>query len=158
MDNDLHSDQFDFIVVGGGCIAASTVYAIKKKWPAARVAWYMGVHEHTASNDFLKIIRDAYPDNTMAEWANRAMQLWSSDELLSKHFHWTAWIQAIDKETTKTMSKGQKDKAVTAKEMMEVTRERCDVWQYFVNAFSKWIWTQVFSVTGCSHKPSSPSP
>ncbi len=79
----------------------------------------MGVHEHTASNDFLEIIRDAYPDNTMAEWANRAMQLWSSDELLSKHFHRTAWIQAIDKETTKTMSKGQKDKAVTAKEMME---------------------------------------
>jgi len=55
----------------------------------------------------------------MAEWANRAMQLWSSDDLLSKHFQWTAWIQAIDKETTKIMSKGQKDKAVTTKEMME---------------------------------------
>ncbi|KIV98881.1 uncharacterized protein PV09_09371 [Verruconis gallopava] len=114
-----NTNEFDFIIVGGGCIAASTVYAIKKKWPAAQVSWYTGVHEHTASNDFLKIIRDAYPDKIMAEWAHRAMQLWASDDLLSKYFHRTAWIQAIDKKTTKTMSKGQKDKTVMAKEMME---------------------------------------
>jgi sarcosine oxidase / L-pipecolate oxidase len=113
------SDQFDFIVVGGGCVATSTMYAIILKWPRARVAWYTGIHEHTASNDFLKIIRDAYPDDIMAEWANRSLRMWSSDSLYSKHFHQTAWIQAIDKKTDKTMIKRQNDQVVTIGEMME---------------------------------------
>jgi sarcosine oxidase / L-pipecolate oxidase len=113
------SDQFDFIVVGGGCAATSTMYAIIQKWPSARVAWFTGVHENTASNDFLKIIRDAYPDDIMSEWASRSLRMWSSNNLYSKHFHQTAWIQAIDKETRKTMTKGQNDQMVTVKEMME---------------------------------------
>lgn len=116
---DLNSDQFDYVVVGGGCIAASTVLEIKRRWPDTRVAWYTGTHEYTASNDFLKIIRDAYPDHTMAEWAKQSLAIWSSDPLYSDHFHHTAWIQAIDSETKKTMNKGQDDQMVTVKTMMD---------------------------------------
>lgn len=114
-----HRNKIDFIVVGGGCIATSTVNALKKKWPDAWVVWYAGDHKHTASNDFLKIIRDAYPDRLMAEYANRAMQIWKTDPYW-KYFHETSWIQAIDQNTKKTMSKGQSDNKMTPEQMMSL--------------------------------------
>jgi sarcosine oxidase / L-pipecolate oxidase len=110
-------NHFDYLVVGGGAIAASTVDALKREWPNAQVAWYVGAHEHTASNDFLKIIRDAYPEKFMADYANQAMQKWVNSTPYCDYFHQTKWIQAIDKETKKTMNKGQSDKLITPIEM-----------------------------------------
>jgi glycine/D-amino acid oxidase-like deaminating enzyme len=37
---------FDFIIVGGGCIGASTAIAVKRQWPDSEVAWYTGAHKH----------------------------------------------------------------------------------------------------------------
>jgi sarcosine oxidase/L-pipecolate oxidase len=111
--------EFDFIIVGGGCIALSTAFAIKRKWPDARVLLFKGIHEHTASNDITKIIRDAYPEKIMAEYANRAMQEWTTDPY-RHYFHRTGWIQAIDRNTGKIMNKEQNDKMITTEEMMSL--------------------------------------
>lgn len=114
------SDRLDFIIVGGGSLGASTVVAVKRKWPNARIAWYAGTHEHAASNDFIKIIRDAYPEDVISEFAKRALQKWMSTEPYRTYFHQTAWIQAISKDTEKILSKGQNDRAVTTAEMMDL--------------------------------------
>jgi glycine/D-amino acid oxidase-like deaminating enzyme len=120
METDIHNDDQINFIIGGGCLAASTAFAVKREWPDSRVAWYAGTHKHTASNDFLKIIRDVYPEDKIAELANRAMQEWKNTAPYSEFFHQTAWIQAIDKDTKKTMNKGQNDKIVTVAEMMHL--------------------------------------
>lgn len=119
MEPNKQKSMVDFIIVGGGSLGASTAYAVIRQWPDAHVEWYIGVHEHTASNDFIKIIRDAYPDDTMVKFANKGMQRWTT-EPYSEFFHQTAWIQAIDKHTTKTMNKGQKERMVTSDEMRDM--------------------------------------
>ncbi|KAF2801780.1 DAO-domain-containing protein [Mytilinidion resinicola] len=119
MQSNHRKDKIDFLIVGGGCIGTSTVVALKRKWLEARIVWYAGNHEHTASNDFLKIIRDAYPDPIMVEYANRAMQKWKTAPYCD-YFHQTSWIQAIDRNTKKTMNKGQSDEKVTNQQMMSL--------------------------------------
>ena len=113
MDTDGH---VDYIIVGGGCIGASTVDAVIREWPGARVAWYSGTHKNTASSDPIKIIRDAYPESDISEFANRALQKWMYTRPYSDYFHKTSWIQVISQEPKKIMCKGRNDKVLTAAE------------------------------------------
>ncbi|KAB5515628.1 hypothetical protein GE09DRAFT_1066661 [Coniochaeta sp. 2T2.1] len=97
------SDRFDFIVVGGGVLGASSVLAVKEALPDAKIVWYTGTKEHTASNDFMKIIRDVYPDELTAQFANRALRTWTTDDLYRRNFHNPGWIRVLsDNETVNT--------------------------------------------------------
>jgi sarcosine oxidase / L-pipecolate oxidase len=120
MESNFRDEQFDFILVGGGCFGASTANELQKEWPSKSVGWFIGTHEHTASNDFLKIIRDAYPEAVMGEYANRAMKKWMSEEPFCHHFHHTSWIQAIARDTKETMNIGPDDRVVKPAEMMNL--------------------------------------
>jgi glycine/D-amino acid oxidase-like deaminating enzyme len=110
--------NFDYIIVGGGCIGVSTAKAIKTAWPEAPVAWFPGTKESAASNDFMKIIRHAYPEGVISQYAKSALQAWRSDPYRA-HFHQTAWIQAIEAESQETMNKGENDEKLTTAQMTD---------------------------------------
>ncbi|KAH8587264.1 hypothetical protein B0O99DRAFT_747693 [Bisporella sp. PMI_857] len=55
-------NQFDYAIVGGGCIGVSIALALQKEWPNAKIILFEGSETKTASKDTSKIIRNPYID------------------------------------------------------------------------------------------------
>lgn len=117
---------FDYVVIGGGCLGASITFALITENPRARIGWFTGTKASTASSDFLKIIRDAYPDKLMSEYANRALQAWETASPFSDYYHRTGWIQVIAPNARKPLNTTPDDERLTLEDMMERTRSAAE--------------------------------
>ncbi|KAI1332971.1 FAD dependent oxidoreductase [Xylariaceae sp. FL0255] len=110
---------FDYIIIGGGSIGTSTVHALIRQLPDARIAWFTGDHKRTASNDFIKIIRDVYPDDAFPTFAKRALDQWTNETPYCDYFRKTGWIQAI-RDDAKNMTKTLSDDILTGADMVRI--------------------------------------
>lgn len=120
MANTLRVDRFDFAVIGGGCIGASTVLALQRELPEARIVWFEGTHQQTASKDFNKVIRTPYPDKDYVALAESAMRQWLKDPLFSEYWHQTGWIQCISGDAGKSSIRASEDRQVSSQEMVQM--------------------------------------
>jgi len=112
--------NFDYAIVGGGCLGASTALALIREWPDARIIWFEGDDAHTASRDINKIIRAPYPDKDYVAFATKAMELWRSVDLYREFFHRVGWIQVVPQDNHSYMIEGPNDRMISTKEMQQM--------------------------------------
>ena len=95
MEHNTHSQIFDFIIVGGGCIGVSTALALQKEIPGAKILLAEGYETRTASKHGSKIVRKAYYDQGYVTLATEADEKFNVDPLYSKFYRRTGWIQVV---------------------------------------------------------------
>lgn len=100
-------------------MGASSVLAVIKARPDARVLWYTGTKAYTASNDFMKIIRDVYVDRLTSKYANRALQEWQTSPY-QDYFHRTGWVRVISESKKTNMIKTADDIPLTTEKMVKL--------------------------------------
>jgi glycine/D-amino acid oxidase-like deaminating enzyme len=88
------SHQCDYVVLGGGCFGASTVRALIRQWPDARIIWFVGSATHTASKDINKSVRTVYPDEDFVAFARQAMRKWEKEAPYCNFYHPTSWFSS----------------------------------------------------------------
>jgi sarcosine oxidase/L-pipecolate oxidase len=115
-----NNDRFDYAIVGGGCIGASTALALQRERLDARIVWFEGTDTHTASTDVNKIIRTPYPDKDYIALAEKAMEMWKTEAPYCNFYHRTSWIQVIKEGSHRSTMKGPKDRAVSIEEMLHM--------------------------------------
>lgn len=113
-------EHFDYAIIGGGCIGASTALALQREYPDARIAWLEGTATHTASKDINKIIRTPYPDEDYVAFATKAMEKWEKEELYRVYYHKVGWIQVISEGSYRSTRKGPNDNMISDKEMLDM--------------------------------------
>lgn len=118
------NDCFDYAVVGGGCIGASTALALQREWPDARIVWFEGIDTHTASKDINKIIRTPYPDEDYIAFAEKAMKMWETEALYRDFYHQTGWVQVVSESSYRSTKKSPKDKKISTDEMLRMVGSR----------------------------------
>ena len=69
-------NQFDYAIVGGGCIGVSIALALQREWPNAKIILFEGSETKTASKDTSKIIRTPYIDEEYVSLAEEAKEKW----------------------------------------------------------------------------------
>jgi sarcosine oxidase/L-pipecolate oxidase len=119
-----NSGRFDYAIVGGGCIGASTALALQREWPDARIVWFEGTDTHTASKDVNKIIRTPYPDKDYIALAEKAMEMWETKAPYRNFYHRTSWIHAIKEGSHRSTMKGPNDKVVSTEKMLQMVGSR----------------------------------
>lgn len=117
MTTSSRSHDCDYVVVGGGCFGASTVLALKRKWPDARVIWFEGSATHTASKDINKIVRTVYPDEDYVAFAEQAMRMWKEEAPYCNYYHPTSWVQVISQNSHRSTMKTSKDREISTQEL-----------------------------------------
>ena len=65
-------NQFDFVIIGGGCFGVSTALALQREWPDAKIILFEGSETKTASKAFWKTIRTPYTDEEYVPLAKEA--------------------------------------------------------------------------------------
>jgi glycine/D-amino acid oxidase-like deaminating enzyme len=91
-------DQFDYAIIGGGCMGVSTALALQREWANARIILFEGSETKTASKDTGKIIRTPYMDEEYVSLAEEAKGKWET-ELPYRNF-----LPQVSEPTTRTIS------------------------------------------------------
>ena len=111
---------FDYVVVGGGCLGASTALALRREWPDAKIIWFEGSATHIASKDINKIIRTPYPDKDYITFAEQAMRIWEEVIPYRNFFHRTLWVQVINENKDRNLFKGPRDRLISTQELVHM--------------------------------------
>jgi glycine/D-amino acid oxidase-like deaminating enzyme len=112
-------NHFDYAIVGGGCFGASTVLALKRAWPDARIIWFEGTHTYTASRDTSKIVRAAYEDDDYVAFAGKSLEMWATLDPYREFYHQTGWVQVVGEGSQANTIKGPNDRMISIEEMQE---------------------------------------
>lgn len=88
-------NQFDFVVIGGGCFGVSTALALQREWPGAKIILLEGSETKTASKAFWKTIRTPYTDEEYVPLAKEAKEKWQTERPYCNFYRQTGWIQAV---------------------------------------------------------------
>jgi len=86
-----------YLVVGGGCVGASTAFALKQAEPGAAVTLVDRTRfpcPLAAAHDVNKIVRSEYEDPMYMTLALEAIREWKSNPLLKPFFHQTGILYA----------------------------------------------------------------
>jgi glycine/D-amino acid oxidase-like deaminating enzyme len=65
-------NQYDYAIIGGGCMGVSTALALQRESPNARIILFEGSETKTASKDNYKIIRTPYMDEEYVSLARES--------------------------------------------------------------------------------------
>jgi glycine/D-amino acid oxidase-like deaminating enzyme len=115
-----NENHFDYVIVGGGCLGASTTLALIREWPDARIIWFEGTDPHTASKDMSKIIRTPYPDEDYVAFAEKALKMWQTESPYRECYHQTGWVQVVGKGSHANTIKGPNDRMISVEEMQQM--------------------------------------
>ena len=118
--NNSNENHFDYAIVGGGCLGASTALALKREWPDARIVWFEGTDTHTASKDKSKIIRTPYPDKDYVAFAEKALEMWKTEDLYREFYHTTGWVQVVSEGSYRSTMKAPNDRIISTEEMQQM--------------------------------------
>jgi sarcosine oxidase / L-pipecolate oxidase len=117
-------EHFNYAVIGGGCMGASTALAVQKEWPDARVIWFEGTHTVTASKDINKIIRTRYPDDDYIAFAEKAMEAWKMEDPYRKHYYQCSWVQVTKEGSYRSKMRGPNDRRISTEELLRMVESR----------------------------------
>lgn len=106
---------FDYVIVGGGCLGASSALALIHEWPDAKIIWFEGTDPHTASKDINKIIRTPYPDEDYVAFAGKALKMWQTESPYKNYYHQTGWVYVVAQGSIQ--AKGPNDRMMSVEEM-----------------------------------------
>lgn len=88
-------DQFDYAIVGGGCMAVSAALALQREFRTAKIIIFEGSQTTTASKGIHRIIRTPYIDHEYVVLAEKAKTRWETEMPYRDFYRRTGWIQVI---------------------------------------------------------------
>ncbi|KAF1962895.1 FAD dependent oxidoreductase [Byssothecium circinans] len=87
--------HFDYIIVGGGCMAFSAALALQRESPNAKIIIFEGSETATASKGICRIIRTPYMDNEYVLLAEEAKKKWETELPYRNFYRRTGWVQVV---------------------------------------------------------------
>lgn len=88
-------NHFDYVIVGGGCMAFSAALALQRESPNAKIIIFEGSETATASKGICRIIRTPYVDNEYVLLAEEAKKKWETELPYRNFYRRTGWVQVV---------------------------------------------------------------
>jgi glycine/D-amino acid oxidase-like deaminating enzyme len=117
-------NQFDYAIVGGGCIGVSIALALQREWPNAKIILFEGSETKTASKDTSKIIRTPYMDEEYVSLAEEAKEKWETKLPYRNFYRKTGWIQVVRGDNYKPFFKYPEERLIKVEDLSDMVRSR----------------------------------
>jgi glycine/D-amino acid oxidase-like deaminating enzyme len=117
-------NQFDYAIVGGGCIGVSIALALQREWPNAKIILFEGSETKTASKDTCKIIRTPYMDEEYVSLAKEAKEQWETKLPYRNFYRKTGWIQVVRGDNYKPFFKYPEERSIKVEDLTDMVRSR----------------------------------
>jgi sarcosine oxidase / L-pipecolate oxidase len=116
--------QFDYAIVGGGCMGVSTALALQRESPNAKIILFEGAETKTASKDTGKIIRTPYTDEGYVSLAEEAKGKWETELPYRNFYRKTGWIQVVRGDNYKPFFKYPEERSIKVEDLSDMVRSR----------------------------------
>ncbi|KAI0526163.1 FAD dependent oxidoreductase [Xylaria bambusicola] len=115
-------NHFDYVIVGGGCMAFLAALALQRESPNAKVIIFEGSETAIASKGICKIIRTLYMDNEYVLLAEEAKKKWKTELPYRNFYRWTGWVQVVRGDNYVPFHPGER--SIKAEDLLHIVRSR----------------------------------
>lgn len=116
--------NFDYIIIGGGCFGVSTALALQRARPNAKTILFEGSETKTASKGIRRIIRAPYMDEEYVLLAKDAKKIWEGELPYCNFYHRAGWIQVVRGNNYVPFPTDPEERLIKAEELSHMVNSR----------------------------------